>query len=384
MRGLRGRSGGVTLAALPIVLGLLGTIELVVLDPTPLLPALACEWIAASALVYRRRAPLVACTTAAVVVGFLPAFGVELNEPAAPVAFLVVAAYGLGRHLADLRGLIGIAASVVNVFAVGRVWGNNPTDVTNLVFVSVLALSPWVVGRIVRSLSASNRALADEALQLTADRDRAVAEERTRIARELHDVIAHSISVMVVQAAAAQDMVMSRPEHAVASLEQVQAVGRRALAETGRLLHLIRDDSEDDVALTPTLGAADVDGLVAGLASSGMPVGLSVDGSIADLPVGIDVSVYRIVQEALTNVLKHARGAATSVRLIRGVQAMQVEVENTRPAGEVRTTTLARNGLGLIGVRERITIFGGTLEARPTESGGFVLRARLPLTAGDT
>jgi signal transduction histidine kinase len=204
----------------------------------------------------------------------------------------------------------------------------------------------------------------------------AVRTERARIARELHDVIAHSLSLMVIQAGAAHDLLRRDPDRAARALAEVQHAGRRALSETGRLLDLIRNDDELGLAPQPTAG--DLATLVQQFRASGLDVELEVDSSTDQLPPGVDLSVYRIVQEGLTNALKHAPGAHTQVRFRRLQNEVLVDITN---AGGPATSAWQSSGHGLIGMRERVSVFGGTLHAGPTADGGFTLQACLPTPA---
>lgn len=210
----------------------------------------------------------------------------------------------------------------------------------------------------------------------------AVAAERTRIARELHDVIAHSISAMIVQASAARELIGGDERRAAIALDAVTSAGRRALQETGRLLHLIRDE-KDELGLSPDLGLDRLDDLVEQFIRSGLQVTVAVAGSLAALPGGVAVSGYRIVQEALTNALKYATDQAASLRIACASTALVIETEN-RGSPEPGTGTGSGSGLGLIGMAERVSVFGGSLNHGFTNDGRFLLSATLPLTGGET
>jgi signal transduction histidine kinase len=177
----------------------------------------------------------------------------------------------------------------------------------------------------------------------------------------------------VSEIGAAEDLLRRDPARAAQAMTEVQRAGRRALSETGRLLDLIRDD--DESGLAPQPGTADLPRLAEEFRRSGLPVGLDLDGGTGGLSPGVDLSIYRIVEEGLTNALKHAAGARTRVRLRRSADEITVDItdEGGTPAETWRT-----GGYGLIGLRERVSVFGGTLDAGPTGSGGFRLCARLP------
>jgi signal transduction histidine kinase len=203
-------------------------------------------------------------------------------------------------------------------------------------------------------------------------RDQAVQDERDRIARELHDVIAHSVSAMVVQTAAAQDLVRTAPDRADALLEQVAETGRQTLAETGRLLHLVRDDA-DELGLAPAPGLADLPALVASVREAGLDVDADLALPTAPLPGGVDVSAYRVTQEALTNALKYGAGGARLVVHDTG-GVLRIECDNPVAA----TSHHPGAGLGLQGMTERVRLLGGTLE-HGAEDGHYRVVAVVPL-----
>jgi signal transduction histidine kinase len=200
---------------------------------------------------------------------------------------------------------------------------------------------------------------------------RAAVDERARIARELHDVVTHNVSVMVVQAAAGNDVFASHPERAREALRAVEETGRRALGELRRLLDVTGDD---DGAL-PQPGLARVDELVANVRRAGLAVELNVQGTPRRLPEALDLSAYRIVQEALTNTLKHAHASRAAIVVRYGEDDLDVEVTDDG----VGSNGTATDGRGLIGMRERVALFGGDLRAGTASGGGYTVRARLPL-----
>jgi signal transduction histidine kinase len=204
--------------------------------------------------------------------------------------------------------------------------------------------------------------------------ERAVAEERQRIARELHDVVAHSVSVMTVQAGAVRRLLHPDQERERLALETIEATGREALTEMRRLVGLLRDQSATpDFAPQPSMRSLDV--LLGTVRESGLPVDLVVEGTAVELPPGVDLAAYRVVQEALTNALKYAgpARACVTVRWKRG--ELELEVTNdgsSEPGGD-------GGGHGLVGLRERVSLVGGSIESGPREDGGFVVKAHLPL-----
>jgi signal transduction histidine kinase len=207
----------------------------------------------------------------------------------------------------------------------------------------------------------------------------AVAEERRRIARELHDVIAHSITLMTVQAGAARLVLAEDPELARESVVSVEETGRHALAELRRLLGILRPD-EGEASLVPQPGLARVDDLIALARRAGLPVELTVEGEPRVLPPGVDLTAYRIVQEALTNAHKHAGPAHAHVLLHYESEAVELEVTND---GRISPNGDDSVGLGLVGMRERVALYDGTFEAGPRAGGGYAVRARLPVEVGE-
>jgi signal transduction histidine kinase len=202
------------------------------------------------------------------------------------------------------------------------------------------------------------------------------ADERQRIARELHDVVAHSVSVMVVQAGAARTMLTRQPSQAAESLLAVEASGREALSELRNMLGLLTE-VEPEPELAPQPGLEQLDALVARVKQAGLPVDVRVEGSRpGDLSPGLDLTAYRIVQEALTNTLKYANGATAEVHVVYGAHDLCVEVVDS---GGTVLTNRGGSGRGLLGMRERVALYGGQLDAGQRPGGGFSVRASLPV-----
>ena len=205
--------------------------------------------------------------------------------------------------------------------------------------------------------------------------ERAVAEERQRIARELHDVIAHSVSVMTVQAGAVRRLLTPEQEKERQALESVEATGRDALTEMRRLVGLLREQGAMP-EFSPQPGLGSIAALLDGVRSAGLPVELEVDGAPRELPPGVDLAAYRVVQEALTNALKYGGTAHAWVALHWRDDELELEVANDgRGDGDG-----SGGGHGLAGMRERVALYGGDLESGPRDGGGYVVRARLPVT----
>ena len=247
-----------------------------------------------------------------------------------------------------------------------------------LVFIPLLFGIAWLAGFALNARA--EQADAAEARAAQAERERetaariAVAEERARIARELHDIVAHAVSVMVLQVGAVRHKLPDELADESDALRGVEQAGRTALAEMRRLLSAMRRDG-DDLELAPQPGLDGVGALVAEVGRAGLPVTLHVEGEAAPLPRAIDLSAYRIVQEGLTNALKHARAHHAEVTLRYAPDELQIEVRDDGAGGGASNGP----GYGLVGVGERVKIYGGTMTAGAAPDGGFVLGARLPL-----
>jgi signal transduction histidine kinase len=258
--------------------------------------------------------------------------------------------------------------------------GNNP-DV--LIFTPLVFALGWLVGFAVRERGEQAQAAEGRAAQAERERDAAmrlaVAEERARIARELHDIVAHAVSVMVLQVGAVRHKLPEALADDSQALQNVEQAGRTALAEMRHMLAAMRRDG-DDAELMPHPGLDDLGSLQEETGRAGLPVRLHIDGEPFPLPPAIDLSAYRIVQEGLTNALKHARASNADVTVRYRLDELQIEVRDDgkgRPAGDGL-------GFGLVGVRERVRIYGGQMTAGTAAGGGFVLSACLPLSGGRT
>jgi signal transduction histidine kinase len=295
------------------------------------------------------------------------------------VAVYSVAAYG-GRWV-SLAGLVVAELGLVAVqLSPGR------TGVRTLVGNLGVVAAAWLLGRFAHNYRAYAARLEERTAELEQAREelarRAVVEERLRLARELHDVVAHAMSVIAVQSGVGAHIATTQPKEARRSLAAIEATSRAALEELRRLLGVLRQENEPKGDLAPVPGLANLDGLLAEAAKAGLAVKLQVHGRRPQLPAGVELSAYRIVQEALTNVVKHAGPAHAQV--VVGYRDHEVTVEVTDDGrGAVTSVSDGRvgTGHGLIGMRERVAVFGGDLEAGPRPAGGFRVAARLPLAA---
>ena len=335
----------------------------------------ALEVLACALLVFRRRNALLFATLAQLAVLVIPWVGPALNKPSVPLLIWAVCFYSLARWIDDLRGLAGIALAVLVVFLDYTLVDTRQHDWSDVIFVSALVIPPYALGRITRKLALQGELLEQQ--QELVKRE-AVRAERDRIAREMHDVIAHSVSAMVVQTAAAQDMVHTDPDRAHAVLAEVADTGRRAIAETGRLLHVLRDPA-DELGLEPAPGLARLPALVDRFRAGGLDVDLLIDGPLPPVPAGVDVSAYRIVQEALTNALRYGADRTASLRVIGTATALSIEASNPSNG-----STGSGSGLGLLGMAERVALLGGSLSHGVTGTGRFELAATLPLAGEQT
>ena len=327
-------------------------------------------------LAVRRRYPLP--VTVAVTASFLLnwAAGVDMYSYWASIVVALVTAYTAAAHLRPRLAAAALAC-LYTAIAVSALHGPS-----GLLWGGILVGGAALAGFALRDRRRHVSQLAELAHQLELARDEnaraAVAGERARIARELHDVVAHSVSVMVVQAGAAEEVLGADPVKAREPLRSVQDTGRQALVELRRLLGVLRTD-HSEAALAPQPGLDQVGALAAQVREAGLAVELRVDGARDGIPAGVDLAAYRIVQEALTNVLKHATASHAAVHVGYRPDAIELQVldDGHGPIGAGHDG--AGTGQGLIGMRERASLYGGVVEARPRAEGGFAVRARLPV-----
>jgi signal transduction histidine kinase len=330
-------------------------------------------FVAAASVVLRRVAPGIAF---AVGMGALAAQALlvgtsEGNGSLFPALVLSysVAVYGSRRTAIAALCAIPVLATIREVF---NPENTTAAEVFNGLGWDLTLVAAWLLGAYVRT----RRQLVIELRQQAVDSaEAAAAAERTRVAREMHDVLAHSLAVVVVQAEAAEEALAHRPEVAAESMRSIQRTGREALVEVRRLVGVLR---EDDAVREPVPGAAAVEALVERVKAAGLPVELEVRGSLDALPAGPDLAVYRIVQESLTNVIKHADATRATVLIDRSPDQVSVEVvDDGRAAAHVPGPGSVEGGNGLRGMQERVTALGGTFESGGAADGGFVVRAVL-------
>lgn len=353
-----------------------------IVGPLPLVAAAYA--LSAAVLVLRRRAPFVVfCLVAGVTVAEALAFGASTG--AGSLLPILIAVYSVAAHGSRRQALVAAALSVPMVLAHEL---NNPgntswTETANAFAWDLSLVAAWFLGAYLRTRRLYIAELAQRAERAESERFesektaamRAAAEERARIARELHDVVAHGVSVMVVQADAAEEMFVRDPARAVAPLQNIQRAGREALTDLRRLLGVMQSSS--DPGLAPQPGLAGLEDLLERVRAGGLGVELDVQGTAVRLAPGVDLVAYRVVQESLTNVIKHADASHVRVDLVYRPPHVEVAV---RDDGRSATNGITpAGGHGLVGMAERIGLYGGELEAGPAPGGGYLVRARLPL-----
>ncbi|MBW3653833.1 MAG: sensor histidine kinase [Actinobacteria bacterium] len=333
---------------------------------------------------WRRAYPFAVVALVLVLVLLLGTATRHASDSVLPLPVIIACAYTAGRETASGRLALLGAAAIAAWMAIGLGFGTSPAEnsgAEDLVALLVLISGAAGAGYVIRLRQAENAKLQSLTAELASQRDAraraAVAEERARVARELHDVVAHSVSLISVQAGAAEELMGRDDARAREALHAVQETARGALGEMRRLLTVLRTD-DGAPELTPQPGLAAVTELVAQARGGGLPVELREEGSRGAVPAGIDLSAFRILQEALTNVRKHAGAAPTEVLVRYAPDAVEVEVSNVDPPAAT-TPNGDDGGYGIAGMSERARICGGTLDAGRRD-GRFVVHARLPLS----
>jgi signal transduction histidine kinase len=327
----------------------------------------------------RRPAATLLTTAGALVLGALLVSHSQ-GVPVGVFLALLLAFYSVGAHCDDRRsyfvGVVAVAAiAAADLARPGSFSASGSRPAAWLVFAIA-----WLVGRDLRRRRQRVADLEGRAVRLEREREEkaelAVAEERARIARELHDVIAHGVSVIVVQAQAGPHL-LNDPERVRGVFYSIESSGRDALAELRRLLGILRA-GDQQLAIGPQPGLGSLQSLVEQVRASGLPVEMQIEGEPVHLPAGIDLSAYRIVQEALTNIVKHAGDARAEVVIRYRRHELELDVLDDGRGG---AGSVNGSGHGLIGMHERVALYGGTLEAGTRDGGGYAIRARLPLGA---
>ena len=335
-------------------------------------------------LCWRFRAPATVAivVTVAAAVWILVMFSAKAQPPVEPWLAMLVAMFALASRVDGRR--LWVAASIAGgLFLAGEIRGELTGQGTgNVLPAVVFYVLIFVLGRMVHAHRRRASGQQDRAERLERERAalaaRAVAAERSRIARELHDVIAHSLSVIVVQAAAERRVLGPGRDSTEETLESIEQAGRQAMTELRRLLGLLRK-SDGELSLAPQPGLGELGDLVAEVREAGVEVDVRTDGDLAVLPRGLDLTAYRIVQECLTNVLKHAGARRVEISLRCPGRCLDIEVADDGTSAGAPSP----GGFGLVGMRERVSVYGGTVQAGYREGGGFRVHARLPVEAGD-
>jgi signal transduction histidine kinase len=374
-RARRALAFDVALAALATAV----EVTLLVDDGSASAAALVLTVVAGIALGVRRRAPL---TTLAATLGAAAAVMALGEVPSGLTVLIALYTVAVTRERrASLQALLPAVTIIagLSVVAADDGSGSDPPALVGAASAAALAVGIWGLGAYAQTRRRYERGLEQRAAQLEREREQgariAVHEERAAIARELHDIVAHSVGVMLVGVRGARDVLRSSPELADDTLARVETSGEQSLAELRRMLVVLRE-RERSAEARPQPSLAELGELVADYRDAGLPVVLEVTGARRTLPGGVELSVYRIAQEALTNALKHAQPTRVTVRLSFAAAELGLEVLNDGARVEQGA---ARPGHGLVGMRERVALLGGRLEAGPSGGGRFRVVARLPV-----
>jgi signal transduction histidine kinase len=338
-------------------------------------------------LAWRRRAPLAVALAYVATSVMTTVLGGGLFGGGVPLFTALIAGvlafYALGAHAGGGRAaVLGAVAGVLGLWTGVIVSGD--LDVQSFGFSAGLVVgAPWLAGRAQRSRTLREAALREVTAQMARDQEQreriAVSDERARIARELHDVVAHSMGVMVVQAQGARRVLDREPERAREALRSIEDTGRSALAEVRRSLGVLRHEGST-AALEPQPGIGDLGGLVDHARDTGLVVEVQVEGEPLSLPPGVDLSAYRIVQEALTNTIKHAGAYSARVAVRYGAGELELEVCDDG-SGPQANGPQSGVGHGHVGMRERVALYGGELWAGAGSEAGYTVRARIPVAS---
>jgi signal transduction histidine kinase len=347
-------------------------IEVAALQPAHATTAVLTSLYACAALAFRRARPVavaVICTSAQVVNQW---GDVPVSDLVVPVVWLVISIYTMARWCTLRRAIVGQV--VVSALFVSTLF----LDDSDWFFGLMVGYLPFLVGLAFRANANQNEELTERVSTMERQREAevtaALAEERARIARDLHDVIAHSVTVMLVQAGAAQEVLATDPGRATLALSSVQEAGRQALREMSTLLGM-QHGLPDDGSLSPQPGLDQLGPLIRQAGAGGIPVTLTITGEPYDVSPGIQVSLYRVVQESMTNARKHSSATRIGVTLTYAAREVVAEIRNDgAPTG-----TGQGSGRGIVGMRERVDIYGGRLDAGPCAEGGYRVVASIPM-----
>lgn len=369
------------IAVLVVCLGLISALLVPqAIGKMPLALALVLALGTGSLIAVRRRWPIVVLVATAGGLLLGQTYGTSLNFGGFALLIAVFTVAAETPRRTSLVVLAALPAYLVLAVLIFNTAHPNPTQTVLADLVTAIAIygTAWLVGDSLRTRRSRTAALEARAAQLERDQEEAarvaVQNERALIARELHDVVAHSVSVMIIQAAAARRVMDDQPDDARAALGSIETTGREALAEMRRLLGILRSD-DGPAPMSPSPGLANLGQLIANATSAGVVVKLSIDGEPRPLAPGVDLAIYRIVQEAVTNTIKHAGPTRATIRLAYEPAAVVVEVRDDGARSGVAATGA---GHGLLGMEERVRIYGGELNAGPAPNGGFTIHALIP------
>jgi signal transduction histidine kinase len=330
---------------------------------------------------WRRRIPFTAAAAAVALLGVFQQVAFVRNLGLFLLLAIIILVYTVGAQIPGRRAWV--AAAIVLALALVAV-GTTPTGVGASDYIWAAAFivgMPFAVGRTLRNRRALTTELGAKAARMEREREeralQAAADERARVARELHDVLAHSVSVMVIQAGAARRIAPVDREASREALRAVQASGREALAELRRMVGVMRRG--EPAADTHEPSMEQLHELVARARAAGLPVEVRVEGERTPLPAGVDLAAYRVIQECLTNTIKHAGPAHTRVLVRYADEALEIEVSDTGRGPGASTRPQDGSGHGLVGMRERVALYDGELQAGRRRGGGFTVKARIPL-----
>jgi signal transduction histidine kinase len=368
---------------LPLVLAVVATIEVNMSSAIDVPWPIGALFALGSTLplLWRRRAPLVVLVLVMASIAIADATYDIANNASSPFAGLLIAAYATGAYTSRRDGWIG--GGLIGAMTLAMAVSNGEDVIGDAVFIGGILFAVWGAAMIVRSRQELARALAARTVELEHEREEnaklAVAEERARIARELHDVVAHNLAMLIMQAGGERRAIGDERPETTAVLETIEDTGRAAMAEMRRLLGMLRSP-DDELALAPQPSLRYLDDLVAQVREAGMPVDLVIEGQPRPIAPGVDLSAYRIVQEALTNALKHAGPAQARVTVRYGRHELDIEITDDGAGG----ANGGPGGHGRVGMRERVALFGGNLATGQRLDGGYAVRARLPLEGAAT